>query len=77
MYVLKTECHFTHGPAGPGHADEGQNIFRRPPGLHRTLAAEPLLEVWREGGVPLLATPALKQPAVARVTLARVLLQSR
>jgi hypothetical protein len=35
MYVLKTECYFTLGAAGPGHLDERRNIFRRPPGLRR------------------------------------------
>ena len=29
MYVLRTEHYFTLGPAGPGHVDERQNIFRR------------------------------------------------
>jgi hypothetical protein len=51
MYVLKTECHFTFDPAGPGHVDGRQNIFRRSPGLHRALVADLLLEVWEEGSV--------------------------
>jgi hypothetical protein len=49
MYVPETECYFTLGPAGPGHVDEGQNILRRSPGLHRALAADLLLELWEEG----------------------------
>ena len=50
MYVLKTECHFTFDPAGPGHVDGRQNIFRRSPGLHRAPAADLLLELWEECG---------------------------
>jgi len=50
MYVLQTECYFTVGPAGPGHVDERQNIFRRSPGLHRAPAADLLLELWEECG---------------------------